>query len=105
MVDVSHLEIGQTMHLGDIKPPEGVEIVGDKGISVISVAEPITEAEEQAALEAGQSVADVEMIKEKKEDGTEAAPAKAGDKAPAAKGDAKAAPAGDKKAAPAEKKK
>src|SRR5436189_4586261 len=37
-VDVSHLLIGQSIHLGDIKPPQGVEVLGDKGISVISVA-------------------------------------------------------------------
>ncbi|HEX4645947.1 MAG TPA: 50S ribosomal protein L25, partial [Verrucomicrobiae bacterium] len=45
-VDVSHLEIGQSIHIGDIKVAEGVEILGDKHISVISVAEPITEAQE-----------------------------------------------------------
>jgi len=88
-LDVSHLEIGQAIHIGDIKPPEGVEILGDKHISVIAVAAPISEAAE-AAAEAGATPGEVEMIKEKKEDGTEgAAPAagKAGDKAaaPAAK--------------------
>src|SRR5579859_3692597 len=51
-VDVSHLEIGQSIHIGDIKAAEGVEILGDKHISVISVAEPITEAQEAAAAEA-----------------------------------------------------
>jgi len=102
VVDVSHLEIGQAIHLGDIKSAEGVELLGDKHISVIAVAAPISEAQETAAAEAaGAGTAEVEMIKEKKEDGTEgAAPAKAGDKAaPAAKG-APAAKAGDK---PAEK--
>ena len=89
-LDVSHLEIGQAIHIGDIKPPEGVEILGDKHISVIAVAAPISEAAEAAAAEAGATPGEVEMIKEKKEDGTEgAAPAagKAGDKAaaPAAK--------------------
>jgi hypothetical protein len=68
---------------------------------------PKTEAEEVAAVEgAAPAAGEVEMIKEKKEDGAEgAAPAKPGDKAAPAKADAKAAPAGDKKAAPAEKKK
>jgi large subunit ribosomal protein L25 len=100
-VDVSHLEIGQAIHIGDIKAGEGVEILGDKHISVIAVAAPISEAAEAAATEAaGAGTAEVEMIKEKKEDGAEgAAPAKAGDKAAAAKG-APAAKAGDK---PAEK--
>ena len=86
-----------------------MEILGDKHITVVAVAAPRAE-EEVAADAAAPAAGDVEMIKEKKEDGTEAAPAgKAGDKAPA-KGDAKAAAAGDKKAeakpeAKAEKKK
>jgi large subunit ribosomal protein L25 len=114
VVDVSHLEVGKSIHLGEIKAPEGVEILGDKKVPVIAVALPKTEAEEAAAAEAGATAAgDVEMIKEKKEEGAEgAAPAKAGDKAAPAKADAKAgdkaaaAPAKDAKAAaPAEKKK
>src|SRR5687767_1461406 len=96
-VDVSHLEIGQTIHLGDIKPPAGVELMGDKKVSVISVAEPITEAQEAAVLEAaGTAPTEVEMIKEKKEEGVAgaAAPAgKAGEKAPTAKPGEKAAAA------------
>jgi len=117
VVDVTHLEVGKSIHLGEIKAPEGVEILGDKKVSVISVALPKTEVEEVAATEVAATAAgDVEMIKEKKDDGTEgaapakagdkAAPAKAGDKAAPAKADAKGATAGDKKAAaPAEKKK
>src|SRR5689334_11377709 len=124
-VDVSHLDIGQAIHLGDIKAPEGVEILGDKHISVIACAAPRTEEEEAAeAAEAAASVpGEVEMIKEKKEDGEEGAPAakgaakpgekaaagKPGEKAPAGKAPAageKAPAAGDKKApAAAEKKK
>ena len=85
-VDVSHLDIGQTIHLGDIKPPPGVELLGEKALSVISVAAPITEAQEQAELEAAAATGEVEMIKEKKEEGAEGAPAaaKPGEKAPAA---------------------
>ncbi len=94
-VDVSHLNIGQSVHIGEIKAPEGVEILGDKKIPVLSVAAPVTEAEETAATEAGAaSAADVEMIKEKKEEGA------AGAAAPAAKGGEKAA-----EKAPAEKEK
>jgi large subunit ribosomal protein L25 len=91
-VDVSALEIGKAIHLGEIKLPNGVEALGHKEISVFRVAAPVTEAQETAAAEAGAATAEVEMIKEKKEDG-EAAPAKG---APAAKGDEKK---------PAEKKK
>ncbi len=102
VVDVSHLEIGQSIHIGDIKAPEGVSLIGDKNISVIAVAAPRTEEEEaaEAAEAAAATPGEVEMIKEKKEEGEGAAPAKAGDKGAAKAGD-KAAPAGDKKAAPA----
>jgi large subunit ribosomal protein L25 len=107
VLDVTHLEIGQAIHIGDIKPVPGVEILGDKHISVIAVAAPISEAAEAAAVEAGAAgTAEVEMIKEKKEDGAEgAAPAKAGDKAaaPAAKAGEKAPEKGAEKKA--EKKK
>jgi len=126
VVDVTHLELGKSIHLGEIQAPPGVEILGDKKVSVISVALPKTE-EEEAAATAAEPVAagDVEMIKEKKDEGEEgAAPAKPGEKGAAkpgekapAKGAEKAAAkpgekapaaaaAGDKKAAvPAEKKK
>ena len=105
-IDVSALEIGQSIHLGDIKAPEGVEILGDKHISVIAVAAPLTEAQEAEAAAATAGAGEVEMTKEKKEEGaTEAAPAKAGDKGAAAPkaADKGAAKAEEKK--PAEKKK
>jgi large subunit ribosomal protein L25 len=86
-IDVTALEIGKSIHLGDIVPPSGVEILGDKHLTVVSVAAPRAE-EEVAAPAAAAGAGDVEMTKEKKEEGAEgAAPAK----------DAKA-PAGDKKA-------
>lgn len=102
-VDVSQLKLGDAIHLGDIKPPAGIEILGDKHLSVMSVALPRTEEEEAAeAAEAAAAPGEVEMIKEKKEEGEEgAAPAKPGEKAAAKPGEkAAAAPAaGDKKAA------
>jgi len=99
-IDVTALEIGKSVHLGEIVPPAGVEILGDKHLTVVAVAAPRAE-EEVVATAAAPGAADVEMTKEKKEEGAEGA-------APA-KGDAKAA-AGDKKAeakpeAKAEKKK
>jgi large subunit ribosomal protein L25 len=98
IVDVSHLELGKAIHIGEIKLPEGVEILGDKNIPVIAVAMPRTEEEEAAATTPEAAAAgDVEMIKEKKEEGEEgAAPAK-GEKAPA-KGAEKGAPKGAEKA-------
>jgi large subunit ribosomal protein L25 len=91
MVDVSALEIGKAIHLGDIVAPTGVEILGDKHLTVVSVAAP--RAEEEVAPAAGAEVkaaGDVEMTKEKKEEGAEgAAPAKAGEKKAEAKPEAK----------------
>ena len=120
-LDVSQLKIGEAIHLGEIKPPAGVELIGDKQIPVIAVAAPRTEEEEAAeAAEAAAAVpGEVEMIKEKKEGeegappakgaekGAEKAPAKPGEKGAPAAAAGKAAPAAaaDKKAAPAEKKK
>lgn len=109
-VDVSALKIGNTIHLGELKVPAGVELLGDKQIPVISCAAPRTEEEEAAATAEGATAAagEVEMIKEKKEEGEAgAAPAaKPGEKAPAAaKGAEKAPAAGGKAAAGAEKKK
>ncbi len=83
VVDVSALEIGKAIHIGEIKAPEGVEILGDKHISVLAVKAPVTEAQEAATEAAAATTGEVEMIKEKKEDGDAA---KADDKkAPAKK--------------------
>ena len=86
-VDVSSLEIGKSIHLSEITAPEGVEFLGDKKVVVLSVAAPITEAQETAATEAAAATGEVEMIKEKKEDGAEGGKpdGKAGDKAAPAK--------------------
>lgn len=93
-VDVTALKVGQTLHIGEIVAPPGVQILGDKKVPIFAVAAPLAaEAEPAAATAAAADGKQPEMIKEKKADGTEAAPA-------AKAGDAKAA---DKK--PAEKKK
>ena len=101
-VDVSHLEIGTSIHLGDIKAPVGVTILGDPHLSVFAVAAPITEAQEAEAAAAAGTAAPPEMIKEKKEDGAPDAAAKPdakGGAKPEAKADAKGAEkAGEKKA-------
>ncbi|HEX4342664.1 MAG TPA: 50S ribosomal protein L25 [Verrucomicrobiae bacterium] len=106
LIDVTALEMNKTIHIGEIPAQDGVEILGNKNTPVVSVAPP--RAEEEVVATEAKTAGDVEMTKEKKEDGSPA-DAKAGDKAAPAKGDAKAA-AGDKKAeakpdAKAEKKK
>lgn len=107
VLDVTSLEVGKAIHIGDITPPAGVEILGERAQSVVACAVPRAEVEETPAAETEAAAGDVEMIKEKKEDGTEGGDAKAGAKAAPKAGD-KAAPKAGEKAAPekaAEKKK
>ena len=91
IIDVSPLDIGKSVHIGEIAAPAGVEILGDKHLTVVAVAAPRAEEETTATAEAAKTAGDVEMTKEKKEDGAEgAAPAKGGDKKAEAKPEAKA---------------
>jgi len=96
-VDVTALEIGKTIHIGEITAPQGVEIIGDRKIPVVSVAAPRAEEEVAPTAEA-KGAGDVEMTKEKKEEAE--GEAKAGEKAPA-KGEAKTAEKGAEKKAEA----
>jgi large subunit ribosomal protein L25 len=98
-VDVSKLNIGQAIHLGEIQAPVGVELIGDKNIPVIAVAAPRTEEEEAAEAAAAAAPGEVEMIKEKKEEGEEGAPAAKGAEKGAAKGAEKAPAKGAEKGA------
>ena len=104
-VDVAAVELGQTVHVSDMKPLPGVEFLDQGNQPVVSCVEP--PAEEVAATpEAAAAPADGAAAPAA---GAAAAPAAAGDAkaaAPAAKGDAKAAaPAAGAKpaAAPAKK--
>lgn len=76
-VDVSNLEVGKALHIGEITAPTGVEILGDKNIPVVSVSAPKTDAAaDTAAAPAEGTAKQPEMIKEKKEDPKAAAAAK-----------------------------
>ncbi len=88
IVDVSALEIGKSLHIGDIVPPADVEIIGDKHLTVVSVTAPRAE-EEVAPAGDVKTAGDVEMTKEKKEEGAEGAAPAAKGAAPAGKADAK----------------
>ena len=87
-VDVTPLEVGHTIKVGELKPIDGVVILEDKGQPVVSCVEPVAEVVVETPVAEipaeGEAVAPVGV------EGAEAAPA----------GDAKAAPAGDAKAAP-----
>jgi len=88
-VDVTLLEIGKSIHVGEVKVPAGVEVLGDKNAPVFTVASPKTEEAEAAPAAEGDAAKQPEMIKEKKEDGAAAAgdkdKAKADEKKPAEK--------------------
>ena len=79
-VNVEKLEIGQSIHVGDIVVPEGVTVVDDKGQTVFLVAAPITEEELAAMTEAAAAPAgEPEVITAKPEEGEDGAvPAEGG---------------------------
>lgn len=71
VVDVTALEVGRAIHIGDIQPPSGVELLDDKDQVVLSCAAPRVEEEPAADEEVvgGEAAsAEVEMIKEKKDE-------------------------------------
>ena len=88
-VDVSHLEIGHSVHVSELKLPEGVKVSNPAELPVFSVFAPKEEVVEAPVAEVQQP----EVIKEKKVDeaAAPAADAKGG------KADAKAAPKADAK--------
>ncbi len=73
-VDVSELNIGDSIHVRDIRLPGGVTAKTQADLTVFSVLAPVVEEEPVAAV--AEAVAGPEVIKEKKEEG-EAAPATA----------------------------
>jgi len=80
IVDVSALNIGDSIHVRDIALPEGVRTKIQPELTVFSVLEPAVEeapAAEVAAAEAAAAAAGPEVIREKKEEGEGAAPAPA----------------------------
>ncbi|PZR79095.1 MAG: 50S ribosomal protein L25 [Chthoniobacterales bacterium] len=84
VVDVTNLNVSDSIHVRDIKLPEGVISKVQADLTVFSVLEPTVE-EEPAAATAATTAAGPEVIKEKKEEGeATAAPAGGGAKAAAA---------------------
>ena len=63
-VDVTALNVGESIHVKDIKLPPGVTAVDDEDVTVFLVAEPTVAAE--APVEAAAPAAGPEVIKEKK---------------------------------------
>jgi large subunit ribosomal protein L25 len=82
-IDVSALNVGEGIHVKDLKLPEGVTTRLDGELTVVRVAAPTVEAEPTPAEEAA-AAAGPEVIKEKKEEGAAAAGAAAPAKGAAA---------------------
>ena len=72
-VDVTHLDIGKAVHVAEIKPPSGVELLDRKDLPAVLVLAPAVE--EEAAAPAEGATPELEVIKEKKVEGEEAAAA------------------------------
>jgi large subunit ribosomal protein L25 len=66
-VDVSNLEIGDSVHVSDLKIPEGIEVLDGPDRSVCSVTPPQAGVAETAAPEAA-APSEPEVIRRKKED-------------------------------------
>jgi large subunit ribosomal protein L25 len=99
-VDALHFAIGHSVHVSDLKLPEGVKAVTPGDSVVISVAQQMAEevkAEAAAAPAEGAAAAATAepevLTAKKKEEGEAGAKAEGGKAAPAGKADAKAAPA------------
>src|SRR5271156_3358581 len=84
-VDVSHLQIGHSVHVRELTLPEGVTVSNPPELPVFSVFAPKEEVVETPAAEVKQP----EVIKEKKVDEAAPAPDAKGGAKPAAKADAK----------------
>lgn len=67
-IDVSKLEIGDSVHVSDVVFPEGVECLEEPETSLIVIHAPRAEEEEEAAEEAEQTGAEPEVIKKGKEE-------------------------------------
>ncbi len=72
-LDVTSLVIGSSVHVSDLKLPDGVEIAGDGDASVCVVSAPRAAIEETAiAAEEGEAVVEPEVIRKAKGDEDEA---------------------------------
>jgi len=68
-VDVSHLEMGHSLHVSDVKLPEGVMVLDDPETTVCVIGVPRAAIETPAAgVEAVGEVAEPEVIRAKKDD-------------------------------------
>ena len=89
-VDVSALNIGDAIHVRDVKPPQGVTVKVQADLTAFSVVAPVAEEEPVTPEAEAAAAAGPEVITAKKEEGEAAAPAAGAKGAPSP---AKGAPA------------
>jgi large subunit ribosomal protein L25 len=85
-VDITSLQIGESLRVGDLKPPSGVEILTDADTMVIAVIEPAVMDTELDLGVAGEEAPEEAAEAEAAEEG-EAAPAAEGAEAPEGEGE------------------
>lgn len=68
-VDVSGLAVGDTVHVGDLSLPEGVEAVDEPDTPVLTVSVPVTETADAEEAEAEEDAAGEEAAEQDKADG------------------------------------
>ena len=71
-VDVTELDIGQSLHVGDLGLPEGLKVLDDLEMTIVSVVAPTIQEEEQTAEEMEEELA--ESFEEKEGEAAEEKP-------------------------------
>ena len=66
--DVTHVLIGHSLHVSDLKVPEGVEILDEADATIAVVSAPKVEAEATPAAEGAETSAEPEVIRKAKGD-------------------------------------
>lgn len=69
-IDVTNLQIHDSVHIEEITLPEGVELVGTDNFALVTVLPPVVEVAEAAAEEAGDEVAAAAAEGEASEEGS-----------------------------------
>ncbi|MBI3008251.1 MAG: 50S ribosomal protein L25, partial [Candidatus Omnitrophica bacterium] len=64
--DISGLKIGDSLHVKDLRVPEGVKILNDPELTIMSVKPPVVE--KVAEVVPGAEITEPEVIREKKEE-------------------------------------
>jgi large subunit ribosomal protein L25 len=67
-VDVTHLAMGHSLHVRDLKLPEGLEVLTDEDTTICAVIAPRAVVEEKAEGETEAAAGEPELIRKAKED-------------------------------------